>query len=336
MGVLIKLLQNEGANFSFAGLVNVESGDISVRALYYKKQFVENSSPFNPCEDCASVEENVLFFSCCDTCGRSDENYFWLHAGDGDGVYAVLDILKRDADGNIRTIGFAVDLRPSDEFSRELFEISMSESQFGYPIDILLDQHRLEAFEIVSFLVPKESGLYVSDKAAESDSADAMHMVVLFNEDPLRMKFLAFSEKAGEQLGAYPNEISPRPRILVALDETFLDKHNFEASMPRPEGAEVFRDWILTGISSSHMQDMGTSTAWFNFELNEALEKYNYAVSWLLQGAIHGESDCLSEMHRYEEKLSDLELVATLLRQRSQYEAARDVEKTGKLNFGNS
>jgi hypothetical protein len=62
------------------------------------------------------------------------------------------------------------------------------------------------------------------------------------------------------------------------------------------------------------------------------MEKYNYAASWLLQGALHGDSDCIEELDRYEEYTSDPEWIATWLDQRKQYQAAIDYED-GRLTF---
>ena len=338
LGAFLKILKSEDLNFSLQGLVNVESGDISVRTLNYSSKSDGLNSPFSPCDDCEPVEEDVLFFSSCQTCGRANDNYFWLHSGDGDGVYAVLEIVKSNSSDEIEVVGFAVYMVPIDRFAQPMFEKSLEASQFSYPVSILNEESDLEAFEITAFKVPENGVLYISEKTTESDSSDAVYAVHLSNKKPKNLRFLSFSEQVGEPQGRYLNDVSPRPRILVGIYDSILDKNEFKVAMERPEGKEIFQDWMFTGIGSSHLQRMGPATCWFNYEINKGLADANFdnayryhnnAGSWLLQGAIHGESDCLEEFPKYE-AWGDVDL---WLRERHQYSFADEWEKNRKLPF---
>lgn len=339
LGFLLKALDKDKSNFFLTGVLNIESGDISVRTGRYNEK-TDSADEFRECPDCSSVEENRVFFVDCKSCGKGKDNYFWLKSGDGDGVYVAFQILRLDAStGEGVAVGLAAVFVPTDVFAQPLVEVALEKaidldeplSAFAFTTDLLEDSGDLEAFEITSFNLEKSESVFLADKSALVDTSDVILRMDL--DIDLQLSFLAFSESIGSQLGPYPNDVSPRPRVLIGLDSSWLARQGFQATMQRPDSPEVFQDWIMTGIGSCHIEPMTAVSAWFNFKINEAMEKYHYAASWLLQGAVYGDDDCINEISRYEEYLSDPEWVKTWLEQRHQFSAAIDFEKSNKLPF---
>ena len=341
LGFLLKALDKDKSNFFLTGLLNIESGDISVRTSRYNEK-TDSADEFRECVDCSSHELDRVFFVDCKSCGKSKNNYFWLKSGDGDGVYATFQILRLDeSTGEGFAFGFATVFVPTDVFAQPLVEGALENaldlddplSAFGFTPDLLEDFGDLEAFEVTSFNLENGESVFLADKDALVDTSDSIMRMDLDHPDDIQLSFLAFSEAIGSQSGAYPNDVSPRPRVLIGLDSAWLATQEFQAVMQRPDSPEVFLDWIMTGIQSCHIKPMADVSTWFNFKINEAMEKNNYAASWLLQGAIHGDKDCIKEISRYKEFLSDPEWIKTWLEQRSQYLAAMDFEKSNKLPF---
>jgi hypothetical protein len=338
---LLKTLHKEKSNFFLTGLVNVESGDISFRTRRYDEK-TDDVYEFRECSECEPIEENRVFFVDCKTCGRSSNNYFWIKSGDGDGVYATFQILRLDeATGEGIGFGLAVVFFPTEVFAQPLVEHALKTASdyeepstaFGFTTDILEDSGSFEAFEITTFDLEESGAVYVADKYALVDSPDAIMCMNLDNPGYMQLTFLAFSEAVGDQKGPYPNDISPRPRVLIGIDSSWLKEKGFKASMARPDSPEVFQDWVMTGIGACHIEPMHEASFWFNSKINEAMQKYNYAASWLLQGAIHGDKDSINELSRYDEFVSDPEWIKTWLEQRHQFAAAADYERSGKLPF---
>ncbi len=344
LGTLLKALKSDKTNLFLSGIFNVESGDLSVRTERYNKSTDDFTAAFRECKKCSSIEENVLFFSTCKKCLKSKENYFWLHAGDGDGVYAVFDLLKRGKKHEEPTcIGFMTVLYPTDEFAKPIVEHALGNAlnnpsylnAFGFTVDLLEEFNNIaafEAFEITRFQLHEEA-VYISDAVAQTDSSFAVVRVSPSSPDPVEWTMLAFSEPIGEHFGLYPNEVNPRPRILIGMDTSWLTQHGIEASMSTPDGREAFEDWVLSGVSSSHISPMSDVAVWFNYKINEAMEKFNYAASWLLQGAIHGDSDCINELSRYSDKINDPDWVSTWAGQRLQHNFADTFRRKKKLPF---
>lgn len=341
LGFLLKELDKDKCNFFLTGLVNIESGDISVRTARYNDK-TDQRDEFRECDSCSSVEENRVFFVDCKVCGRNKNNYFWLKSGDGDGIYPTFQILQlNESTGEGTAIGFATYFIPTDYLAQPLVESALKNAQdfdeplnaFGFTTDLMEDSSELEAFEISTYSLGDASSVYLSDKDALVDSPDSIVRIDLEDQGEVKLTFLAFSEAIGSHIGAYANLVSPRPRVLVGIDSSWLEKKGFRASMERPDSPEVFQDWTMTGIGSCHVEPMSDVSAWFNFKINEAMEKFNYAASWLLQGAIHGDKDCINEISRFNEFLSDPEWVTTWLEQRHQYSEALRFEKNNKLPF---
>jgi hypothetical protein len=344
LGFLLKALDKDKSNFFLAGLLNIESGDISVRTRRYNEK-TDSDDEFRECPDCSSVEENRVFFVDCKSCGKAKENYFWLKSGDGDGVYVAFQIFRLDeSTGESVAVGLAAVFMPTDVFAQPLVEgalknaLDLSEpiEAFAFLTELLEDFGDLAAFEVTSFNVENGEGVFLADKNALVDTFDAI-IGLAFDDHPddaIQLSFLAFSEAIGSQsMGPYPNEVSPRPRVLIGLDSSWLATQGFQATMKRPDSPDIFQDWIMTGIESSHIEPMADVCAWFNFKINKAMEKHNYAASWLLQGAIHGDEDCINEISCYEEYFSDSEWIKTWLEQRHQYSAVLDFEISNKLPF---
>lgn len=228
---------------------------------------------------------------------------------------------------------FLTVLFPTDAFAEPIVQNALKEAEnsdsplyaFIFPAGILDPHNELEAF-VVTKLEGSEDvwALYVSDVTTTIDSDNATVSLHLDNSEEITI--LAFSEEPESR------QLGPKPRIVLGYSSDWLQEKGFSASMEKPYSRRVFDEWVLTGIQSCHLETMGDVATWFNFKMSEAMEKYNYAASWLLQGALHGDSDCIKELDRYTEYTSDPEWIVTWLGQRKQHQAAIDFED-GRLTF---
>jgi hypothetical protein len=334
LGALLKLFSEDGISLSLVGVFNVESGHMSVRSERFNEATQDYTGAFRECDECAPQEEGQLFFSICETCGKNGSNFFWIPSGDGDGIYTAFELLNRNPEtGEVETRGFATVLFPTDSFAEPIVEQALKDAEnsdaplyaFGFTAGLLDPNSSLEAFEVTKIEGSDEGWfLYVSDVTTTSDSDNATVSLHLNNCEELTI--LAFSEEPDS------TQLAPKPRIIIGYSSDWLKEKRFSASMEKPYSRRVFDEWVLTGIQSCHLETMGDVATWFNFKMNEAMEKYNYAASWLLQGALHGDSDCIKEIDRYEGHTSDPEWIATWLGQRKQYQASADFED-GRLTF---
>jgi hypothetical protein len=334
LGALLKLFSEDGISLSLVGVFNVESGHMSVRSERFNEVTQDYTGAFRECDECAPQEEGQLFFSICETCGKNGSNFFWIPSGDGDGVYTAFELLNRNPEtGEVETRGFATVLFPTDSFAEPIVEKALKDAEnsdsplyaFGFTAGLLDPNSGLEAFEVTKLEGSDEGwALYVSDVTTTSDSDNATVSLHLDNCEEITV--LAFSEEPDS------TQIAPKPRIIIGYSSDWLKEKGFSASMEKPYSRRVFDEWVLTGIQSCHLETMGDVATWFNFKMNEAMEKYNYAASWLLQGALHGDSDSITELERYSEYTADSEWVTTWLGQRKQYQAEADFED-GRLTF---
>lgn len=334
LGSLLKLFLEDGISLSLVGVFNIESGHLSVRSERFNEVTQDYTGAFRECDDCTNQEEGRLFFSDCEKCGKKENNFFWIPSGDGDGIYTAFELLNRNsATGEVETRGFVTVLFPTNSFAEPIVEKALKEAEnsdaplyaFGFTADLLDPHNDLEAFEVTKLEGSEEGwALYVSDVTTTTDSDNATVSLHLDNCEEVTI--LAFSEEPDS------TQLAPKPRILVGYSSDWLKEKGFRATMEKPYSRRVFDEWVLTGIQSCHIQTVGDVATWFNFKMNEAMEKYNYAASWLLQGALHGDSDCIKELERYEGHTSDPEWIATWLGQRKQYQAKADFED-GRLTF---
>jgi hypothetical protein len=334
LGTLLNLFSEEGVTFALVGVVNIESGHLSVRTQRFNDVTQDYSGAFRECDECSSITENKLFFSICESCAKSESNYFWIPSGDGDGVYPVFELLSRNkTSGEVETLGFTVVMFPTEAFAQPIVEHALEQAAnsdspltaFSFAPGLLDPNSELEAFEITKFKGAKEAyHLFLSDASASSDSNFAIPSLVLENHDDLTV--LAFSEEA------VTYDQGPKPRIIIGYSSNWLKAKGFQSNMDRPFSRKVFEQWTLYGMAFCHVEPMHSAAIWFNFKINEALEKYNYAASWLLQGALYGDADSLTEIARYEEFTSDPSWIRDWLEQRLQYQSAADFED-GRLTF---
>lgn len=333
-GSLLNLFSEDGISLSLVGVFNIESGHMSVRSERFNEVTQDYTGAFRQCNECAPQEEGRLFFSTCDICGKNESNYFWIPAGDGDGIYTAFELLNKDPEsGEVQTRGFLTVLFPTNDFAEPIVEHALKEAEssdfplyaFSFSTGILDPHNELEAFEVTK-LEGSDDGwaLYLSDVTTSIDSDNAIVSLHLNKSDEITI--FSFSEEPG------PTQIAPKPRIVLGYSSEWLKDKGFKVSMEKPYSRRVFDEWVLTGFQFCHLETMGDVATWFNFKINEAMEKYNYAASWLLQGALHGDSSCIKELDRYEEYTSDPEWIVTWLGQRKQYQAADDYSD-GRLTF---
>lgn len=333
-GDLLRLFKEDQIGLALVGVVNIESGMISARTERFNQATQDYTAAFRECDNCSSEEENRLFFVNCKKCGKGEDNYFWIPSGDGDGIYAVFELNHVDeSKGEAETHGFAIVLFPTEDFVEPIVEhVLKNASEVDSPLmavsfspGLLDPQSELEAFEVTRLKGSKDGEVvFFSDAMTTVDSNNVIFNMMLQNTDDITV--LAFSEfyQAVYQ--------GPKPRIIIGYSTNWLKEKGFKASKPRPSSQAVYDDWTMFGMANCHMNPMCNEAIWVNFKINEVMEKYNYAGSWLLQGALYGDADCLSEIDRYQEYTSDPEWVTTWLGQRMQFQAAIDHEE-GRLTF---
>ena len=334
LGSLLNLFSENEITLALVGVYNIESGHLSVRTERFNEVTQDYTGAFRDCSECVAQEEGRLFFSNCEACGKDESNFFWIPSGDGDGVYTAFELISRNSkSGEIETLGFATVLFPTNTFAEPIVEHALEESAnsesplyaFSFLPALLDPNNELEAFEVTKIKGSKDGwGLHLSDVTTTIDSDNAV--VSLHLNNCKEITILAFSEEPES------TQLAPKPRIVIGYSSNWLKEKGFSASMEKPYSRRVFDEWVITGITNCHLETMGSVATWFNFKMNEAMEKYNYAASWLLQGALHGDSDCQNELDRYAEYTSDPEWIATWLGQRNQRQAALDFED-GRLTY---
>ena len=353
---LINLLDDDDVDFNLKGVVNVESGDISIRAP--KNAEVWSLDPINPCDDCSATEEGVPYFVSCNSCSKSPENYFWIKSGDGDGVYTVIEISKMDQSDEKIVLGIVIVLVPTLEFTQPNVDAALeSQDPFMSSID-LANFEDLEAFEITAIELPKDQYLLITDKTTELNSANATISIHFSESTAKTIRFFSFAEftknEGSNSIDAEREAIMKRlselsettknmgipewsvtPRVIIGLNADWLENKEFYPSKKRPDESELFYDWELFGIGASHIETQGGIAAWFNAMLmSKCYGNIPAAVlPWLLQGAADGDEDCQKALQdpAFTEILSNTKLLSVGLRMGGQEELAVELENTGKL-----
>lgn len=341
---------DDDLSFMVQGIVNIEGGDISFRTSLYDKSSGEYISPIHSGDCCNEVEEGVPFFVRCKVCNRSDKNYFWIPAGDGDGLYTVFTIAAQN-----KTIGLAVVLAPTAEFTQPLFNQTYEAQNPFVSISCFYPWQDLEAFEVCTLEVPKEGELYITDKYTGIDSGNSVIRVPFSNSEATKIRFFSFSEftekmpLSDEQkklIETLREEIDPnlannleipdveiKPRVIMGLTEEWLNDTSFDfvPSVIRPDGPGFFYDWTFFGEGNHHINTMGGVAAYFNALL--WIKIPGLAVSWLLLGAAQGDEDCQKLLRdpSFSEILSDVKMIAVCFRIQHQFGLADEIESSGKL-----
>ncbi len=287
LGTTLAALKAGNCRLYLKGIVNVEGGSIAASG----KQLVF-------CEECEIIDFEKLFFMNCKACGRNRDNYFWINSGDGDGMYLVfLIVADTDEDEEfLETLGFVVIFDSNYEISKPVMEATIEDENPQYLIDFLEPFSTLESLEIGRFTGMRN--IWLSDAFKDTDAADAQIIVELDGEVP-SVVVKAFCEKAGKGTGPFPNQVSPRPRVLIGMNSRLSDDYLTGSKIVIEDEVQVLNEWLFTGMSASHQERMDQVAIWYNYLLNEAIGETDYAVSWLLQGALHGDSDCKEKLRNY-------------------------------------
>ena len=74
LGALLKSFGDDGVSFALVGVLNIESGLLSVRTERFSEITQDYSGAFRECDHCSSIKENKLFFSNCESCGKNDQS----------------------------------------------------------------------------------------------------------------------------------------------------------------------------------------------------------------------------------------------------------------------
>jgi len=314
LGTTLAALNAGNCRLYLQGVVNVEGGSISA-----------SGKQFGFCEECEIIDFERLFFMDCKACGRNRDNFFWINSGDGDGMYLVFLIVQEREDDSdlLDTLGFVVLFDSNYDFSKPSMEETIEDGLPQYTIEFLDPFAKLESFDVGTFSDLKY--LYISDALKDTDASDAQIHIHLDGEVP-SVVVKAFSEKPGEGTGPFPNLDSPRARVLIGMNSRVSDDYLTGSKIAIENEAQVLSEWLFTGMSASHQERMDQVAIWYNYMLHNAIGDANQAVSWLMQGALHDDSDCKQKLKEYD--LVDVdETLSRLLIERGMITAAQDVLK---------
>lgn len=287
LGTTLAALKAGECMLYLQGIVNVEGGSIAA-----------SGKQLGFCEECEIIDSEKLFFMNCKACGRNRDNYFWLNSGDGDGMYLVFLIVSdNDEDAEFpETLGFVVIFDSNYEISKPVMEATIEDENPEYLIDFLDPFSKLESLEIGRFSDMRN--IWLSDAFKDVDASDAQIVVELDGEVP-SVVVKAFCEKAGEGTGPFPYQDSPRARVLIGMNSRVSDDYLTGSKIVIEDEAQVLSEWLFTGMSAAHQERMDQAVIWYNYLLYNAIGETDYAVSWLLQGALHGDSDCKEKLRNY-------------------------------------
>jgi hypothetical protein len=357
-GQFLDLFENSFASIGINTLVNIESGEISIRAprrtragKSYPLKSGELAHPLTDCDECqGQATQGVLYFVDCESCMRSPENYFWIKSGQGDGVYTVLEIWAARKGKAFDRVGMMVILAPTAEFTQPIVDEAMKNgtSNLGN-FDRLRIFDSLEGFPITSMNVGVNGQLYITDSTTGFNSGNSSYSA--FFPEETTLNFYAFAEilpadqnasfqeeraavmkRMTEKFGASskPSEISMIPRVIVGLTQDWVQAKGFKVGLSRPDDQGIFWDWLI-GHQDSHIELETGTAAWLNSKLR--FEDVENELSFLLLGAAHGDQDCLKALKssRFASILEDSEEVAVLLVERDQIRIGNEIYESGDI-----
>jgi hypothetical protein len=351
-GQLLDLIERNDAVLALGGLVNIESGEISVRAPRNANNG-EFTHPLTDCDKCNGQKtQGVLYFVNCDSCQRSNENYFWIKSGNGDGIYTVLEIWQ-GLDEDLSVVGIMAILVPTVEFTQPIVDEAIKNEIQIVDLEHLRAFDDLEVFELTSMNVAGGE-LYITDTFTGFDSGNSSYTRSIFEETTF--DFYAFAEISPadqnansqgeraavmkvmvEEFGASsePSEISVIPRVIIGLDQQWVQANGFGASSPRPDDEGIFWDWF-TGNDHSHINPETGTAAWFNAAIANIKygdEYLDIQLSYLLLGAAHGDQDCLKALlgSKFKSILNDSEKVADLFLIQDQLLIENEIRESGDV-----
>lgn len=316
----------------------------------------ELAHPLTNCDECqGQATQGILYFIKCESCLRSPENYFWIKSGQGDGVYTILEMFdctnSVKSDGDIENIGFMVIMVPTAEFTQPIVDEAMKKGEqfLGNNFDRLRIFDSLEGFAITSMNIGAKGELYITDSSTGFDSGNSSYSRYCGEE--VTYNFYAFvdispadqnasfqEERAAvmkrmtEEFGASskPSEISVTPRVIVGLNQDWVQAKGFEVGLTRPDDEAIFWDWLI-GNQDSHIELETGTAAWFNSKLS--FEDVESELSFLLLGAAHGDQDCLKALTnpKFASILDDYETVGVLLVSRDQVLLGNEIFESGDV-----
>lgn len=357
-GQLLDLIEKSFSSLSISTLVNIESGEISVRAprriktgIPYLMKSGELAHPLTGCDECEGEKtQGLLYFVNCESCLRSNENYFWIKSGQGDGVYTVIDVYAARKGKAFCFIGMIVILVPTAEFTQPLVdEVIQNGKTTLVSYDRLRIFDSLEGFAVTSMKIAADGELYITDSSTGFDSGNSSYKAFFGEETTLN--FYAFAEISpvdqndsfqeersaiikmlSEQYGVRvePSEFSMIPRVIVGLSQDWIEAKGFEAGLTRPDGEGIYWDWLI-GHQDSHIEQEAGTAAWFNSKLNSGDDEAE--LSFLLLGAAHGDQDCITALKssKFSSILDDAETVAVLLMNRDQVHLGNEIFESGDV-----
>ena len=306
-------------HISYAGTMNIESGEAEVRTEY-----------FGPCSEC---ENQLAVVKICSECGRAAGNNVSFRSGRGDGVYCGLSLMA-----GLQLLGTVFVFDENNEFAAnsaaELARCeklrSLNDNQFqGLLFTALGDFGDLPAFDagMIDSIGANwfEKCFLVSDFAAGVESGfaaidnpfgNSRYRVVLFME-PLTS--LSASDQVFIQLGGEIEELTGghdgamRPRVLMVLREDFIS-----TEIPALGQLDPF-DWATSvsawknSLVAANLGGKNNLSAIYNngifwslaaraqpqdTEVNQGLWYFfaTRAFGWFVQGSLLGDEDAVVRM----------------------------------------
>ena len=242
-------------------------------------------------------------------------------------------------------------LVPTAEFTQPIVDEAMKNGEqfLGNNFDMLRIFDSLEGFAITSMKIGAKGELYITDSSTGFDSGNSSYSRYCGEEETYN--FYAFAEispadqdasfqeeraavmkRMTKEFGASsePSEISVIPRVIVGLNQDWVQSKGFEVGLTRPDDEGIFWDWLI-GHQDSHIELETGTAAWFNSKLS--FEDVESELSFLLLGAAHGDEDCLKALKnpKFASILDDNETVAALLLSRDQALLANEIFESGDV-----
>lgn len=237
-------------NLNFLGFINIESGIVSLATQY-----------FEFCEECSGASFDSIQFDCPE-CGRNSQNYVFMGAGDGDGIYVVFSLEQAGKHVGLCAI-FDSDYELANTYRQEIesgvipqFDrnhISSYLTTHYYSLGELCNTHTLVIGD--QYCSGPDNNLYVSRAVKNEEMAD--------------YAVFGYFERADEYSGKHQlgERKIPTMRVLVALDKNIMANVQETASVAFPS----WNTFLITQISQvvkSHLEPMADSVR----QLNNLLE----------------------------------------------------------------
>jgi hypothetical protein len=256
----LEAIRGKGYGGFFSSVFNVEGGQASIA-----------DERMASCDECYGSESASID---CSECGRTSKNFIQFRSGDGDGIYAVVDlcipageslggllIFDRNIVGNM--------LSMVENGSPQLFDLDFSE---------VMEEMEGVCIGNLTLLGDPNDGrnycFYVGDSGADNSGRYALSY---FNAKPGEYSVILFGMRQAAL-------ILPRKRL---KEFGLTDKHDWSS-----EEIDSFAVGSMTDIVMSHMNPAGLDAVAYNVDLNTVdfsdqdeliPSQFSSYISWIFQ-----------------------------------------------------